>query len=102
MATPVVSGAAALALAAAGGGDRISPEQLKQLLLDSADSILALSGKVLGGVSFQGCCACCAYYSTLLQQRCSYAALHARRLPARHSTLSHRITSHVRPLCRHA
>ena len=60
-ATPIVAGAAALTLAAAGGGGAISPAALKQLLMDSVDSIPGLSGKVVTGVSLRCLCASTLY-----------------------------------------
>lgn len=57
MATPIVAGAAALALAAAGGKDAIAPVELADLVLQATDAVAALAGKVLTGVSFAPCCA---------------------------------------------
>lgn len=49
MSTPIVSGAAALVLAVAGGDLKVS--LLKQLLLDSVDKVPELQGKLVTGVS---------------------------------------------------
>ncbi|GAB4813333.1 hypothetical protein N2152v2_000379 [Parachlorella kessleri] len=49
MATPVVAGAAALALAAAGGRDAVAPAALRRMLLASVDPIPALAGRVASG-----------------------------------------------------
>lgn len=57
MATPIVAGATALALAAAGGKDVIAPVELADLVLQATDAVAALLGKVLTGVSFAPCCA---------------------------------------------
>ncbi len=54
MATPVVAGAAALALAAAGGRDAVAPAALRRMLLASVDPIPALAGRVASGVSAAG------------------------------------------------
>lgn len=51
MATPVVSGAAALVLAAAGGPKSISPADLRQKLMDTGDAVSGLTSYVIGGVS---------------------------------------------------
>lgn len=51
MSTPMVAGAAALALAANGGKDSIKPTKLRKLLLASVDQVPALQGKVSSGVS---------------------------------------------------
>ncbi len=58
MATPVVAGAAALALAAAGGNGAIRPTVLRALLLNSTDSVPGLAGKVLTGVREPAGCLC--------------------------------------------
>lgn len=64
MATPMVSGAAALAMAAFGGVNSISPPRLRELLIDSADYVPALDGKVVSKVGLLeellSCCCCLA------------------------------------------
>ncbi len=54
MAVPMVSGAAALVLAASGG--RLNVTELRQLLLSSVDKQTGLAGKVVTGVSAWSFC----------------------------------------------
>lgn len=50
MSAPMVAGAAALALAAKGGPDSITPALLRELIIASADAVPALQNKILNGV----------------------------------------------------